>query len=313
MLSEIATMKIVHERTTIPVPCIFDFEASAKLKFGYPFVLMEYLGGFTLTNGIAETVPPKYHRKVAEQLARVFVQLQSPTFNRIGRLWRGNDAEQPVDIIPTSWHACPGPLDTSLEFYYGQQQEESRQAMALHPGDPDWQTASWVLKTALAHFIISERIHGPFPLCHLDLHYGNIMFDGEYNLTGIIDWSNAQAAPLEQLAACPEFLIFPAASDEVNKPIIAMKDLVVQFIKHLEQEQQESQSEQAVGETDAPAKPVTRLSTYLASKRADIALRHSLSQPRVYLPDGKSMAMRLYGTAVTWEQLKEVYGAMPLS
>jgi thiamine kinase-like enzyme len=65
-----------------------------------------------------------------------------------------------------------------------------------------------VLKTALAQIIIEDGVRAPFPLCHLDLHCGNLLFDNEYNLKGIMDWSNVQAAPIEQLAVCPEFVIF---------------------------------------------------------------------------------------------------------
>lgn len=41
MLSEIATMQIIRQHTTIPVPRVFDFETSADQPFGYPYVFME--------------------------------------------------------------------------------------------------------------------------------------------------------------------------------------------------------------------------------------------------------------------------------
>jgi hypothetical protein len=53
MISKIATMNMIHQRTTIPIPQVFDFETSADQPFGYPFVFMEYLGGRTLDNGLA--------------------------------------------------------------------------------------------------------------------------------------------------------------------------------------------------------------------------------------------------------------------
>lgn len=40
MLSEIATMALIKNNTTITTPCIFDFEASADQKLGYPYMLM---------------------------------------------------------------------------------------------------------------------------------------------------------------------------------------------------------------------------------------------------------------------------------
>ncbi|PNP46612.1 hypothetical protein THARTR1_10711 [Trichoderma harzianum] len=65
MLSEIATMKIIQEKTTIPIPRVFEFEASADQPFGYPYIIMEYLSGRILPNGLATTTPIRYRVKVA--------------------------------------------------------------------------------------------------------------------------------------------------------------------------------------------------------------------------------------------------------
>ncbi|KAF5675876.1 GDSL lipase acylhydrolase family [Fusarium circinatum] len=184
--------------------------------------------------------------------------------------------------------------------------------MDLHPNDPDWLTACWVLKSGLTHMIIEDRVRGPFPLCHLDLHYGNMLFDKEYNLTGIIDWSSAQAAPLEQLSVCPEFATFPGMSDEENQPMIDFKNLVVQSIREMEQGQErkpplDNPHLDVTGKSD-----LTPLSTYMASKGAEITYRQYMSSPRGSLFAGRMVAGLIYGKNVTWEQLKEVYGAMSL-
>lgn len=87
LLSEIATMKVIQQNTTIPITRIFDFETSADQPFGYPFIIMEYLGGRTFLDGLATTIPHRHHAKVARQLANVFSELQNLTFSRIGRFW----------------------------------------------------------------------------------------------------------------------------------------------------------------------------------------------------------------------------------
>ncbi|KAI0513323.1 hypothetical protein F5B22DRAFT_248514 [Xylaria bambusicola] len=118
-LSEIATMRLIKRHTNIPIPQIFDFGMSTQ-SFGYPFIFMDYLGGRTLSNGLAVTIPHQHRNKVANQLANVLAELQNMTFSRIGRIWCGDDANQPIEIIPMAWHASPGPLDTSLEYFYNQ-------------------------------------------------------------------------------------------------------------------------------------------------------------------------------------------------
>ncbi|KAF3070952.1 hypothetical protein GL218_00779 [Daldinia childiae] len=313
MLSEIATMKIIKKHTTIPIPQVFDFETSAEQPFGYPYIFTEYLRGRTLPNGLATTtIPHKYHTKVAKQLAKVFAELQNLTFSRIGRIWCGENADQPVEIMAMTWHASPGPLETSLEFFYNQRQGENREIIALHPNNPDWLTACWVMKTALSHIIIEDRVRGPFPLCHLDLHFGNMIFDNEYNLTGIIDWSSAQAAPLEQLSVCPELVTFPGLSDEENRPIVELKNLVVESLRELERDQEKKPrlDNPAVGV--ALDSNLTSLSTYMASKSAEVTYRQYMASPRGSLWAGQMIAKIIYGKNVTWEQLREVYGTTPL-
>ncbi|KAF9768901.1 hypothetical protein IL306_013749 [Fusarium sp. DS 682] len=311
MLSEIATMKIIKEHTTVPIPRVFDFETSADQPFGHPYVFMEYLGR-TLPNVLATTIPREHHAKVAKQLANVFAELQNLTFSCIGRLWCGETADQPVGIIPMEWHYTPGPLETSLEYFYNQRQGENREIMASHQDDPDWLTACWVLKTALTYMVIEDRVRGPFPLCHLDLHFGNMLFDKDYNLTGIIDWSSAQAAPLEQLSVCPEFVTFPGLSDEENQPIVELKNLVVESLREMERNQKKSPPLDSPEVDIALLANLTPLSTYMASKSALITHRQYMASPRGSLWAGKMVAGLIYGGSVTWEQLSEVYGKMPL-
>jgi len=260
---------------------------------------MECLGGRTLPGGAATTIPQQFHPKVAKQLANVFAELQDLTFSRIGRLWCGENADQPVEITTMAWHASPGPLETSLEYFYNQRQSENRQIMAMHPDDPDWQTACWVLNMALTHMVIEDRVRGPFPLCHLDLHYGNMLFDDEYNLTGIIDWSSAQAAPLEQLSVCPEFVTFPGLSEEENRPIMELKKLVVEHLREMERCRQETSSPPDNLEVDTAAQRpnLTVLSTYMASRGAEITYLQYMASPRGSLWAGRMLRSLFTETA----------------
>ncbi|KAJ2985706.1 hypothetical protein NUW58_g5393 [Xylaria curta] len=273
-------MKIIKKHTSIPIPQVFGFEASADQPFGYPYVFTEYLGGATLSNGLATAIPHQYRVKVARQLANVFAELQNLTFSHIGRLWCRENADQPAEIIAMAWHSSPGPLETSFEYFYSQRQGENREIMSMHPNDPDWLTACWVLKTSLTHVII--------------------------------DWSNAQAAPLEQLSVCPEFVTFPGLSDEENRPILELKNLVLESLREREIDQEKRppldnlQADMALGPN------LTSLSTYMASKSAKVVHRQYMASPRGSLWAGKRVAKLIYGRSVTWEQLREVYGTVPL-
>ncbi|KAG6071820.1 hypothetical protein E4U15_007310 [Claviceps sp. LM218 group G6] len=213
-------MKTLKSRTTIPVPEVFAFDVSPSNEFGFPYVLLEGLKGKTLQSTMAKTVPADYKHHVASQLADVLHQLENLTFDRLGRIWCGENCDEPPRIIP--WgsddddsSATPH-VQTSLEWFYEDRQEQNRSALEGHADDPEWRAACWILKEAVSHIIIEDRLHGPFPLCHFDLHYGNLLFDDEYNLSEVVDWDGAATAPLERLAVSPEFITFPGISDEKN-------------------------------------------------------------------------------------------------
>lgn len=183
----------------------------------------------------------------------------------------------------------------------------------MHPSaDPEWLTACWVLKSALPYMIIEDRVRGPFPLCHLDLHYGNMLIDDDYNLTGIIDWSNAQAAPLEQLSVCPKLVAFPGLSAEENRPILELKKLVLEALSEMEKTQTKRPPIDTPELDMAEKRHLTPLSSYMASERAIITHRQYMASPQGSLWAGKKTAKLIYRESVSWEQLQQVYGTMPL-
>ncbi|KAH6853877.1 kinase-like domain-containing protein [Chaetomium sp. MPI-CAGE-AT-0009] len=304
LLSEIATMTTVRSRTNIRVPEVYTYDISWSNKVGYPYVLMECLPGRVLEGPIALQVPPEHLPKVAKQLAEVMFQLHGLTFDRLGRLWCGDDGKGSLEIIPVGFGEVAPPASapgTSLEWFYLHRQEANRQALKDHLRDPEWLAACWVLKTAVPHIIIEDRLRGPFPLCHLDLHHGNLLFDDDYNLMGVVDWSQAQTVPLERLAISPEFVTFPAGLPEKNKKILVFKELVREHLQRLEE------SARDTGQNSQPL-----LSQFLGSKRAEITHRCTYSLPHRALWDARLVASLIYGDHVSWTQLVRVYGGMEL-
>ncbi|KAM5469257.1 hypothetical protein MauCBS54593_004613 [Microsporum audouinii] len=293
MLREIVTMRLVRSHTAIPIPEIFDYEISENNPCGYPYILAQCLSGKTFEGPIAKSAPPHCLPKIARQLANVFFELQKISFDSIGPVMPRRDASTEYEVVPIN----PGARlpQTSLEYFYKDRLKENERIITAHPSDSDWLTACWVLKLATDHTYINNRINGPFPLCHLDLHYGNLLFDEEFNLTGVLDWSHAQTMPLERLALCPEFIAFPGLSDEENRSIIKFKTLVIQSLKELETDANHSQS-------------LTSLSDYMESDRAEIAYLCQFSNSRQALWFAKRACKLMFGEEISWDQLKRIYG-----
>lgn len=100
MLSEVATMKTLSSRMTIPIPQVFAFDVSPTNEFGFPYVLMECLKGQVLETTIASQVPAEHLPHVASQLADFLFQLENLTFDQLGRIWCGENCDEP----PESFH-----------------------------------------------------------------------------------------------------------------------------------------------------------------------------------------------------------------
>ncbi|KAI5859873.1 kinase-like domain-containing protein [Durotheca rogersii] len=306
MLSEVATLKTLKSRSSIPVPRVYGFDTSPNNPFGFPYIFMECLRGRVLSSTIARQVPIAYHQKVAGQLADVLFQLENLTFDKLGRIWCGENCDEAPRIIASDQDVEPTvivPKKTSLEWFYELRQDQNRAALEGHAHDPEWRTSCWILKTAISHFVIEDRLHGPFPLCHFDLHYGNLLFDDEYTLTGVLDWSQAETAPLERLAVSPEFITFPLLAPDKNQLIIDFRNATRDALHELEKRMESSPS---------AAKQSTALSTILGSRQAEITHRCTYSRPHRALFDGKLVSKLIYGDHVSWEQLVAVYGAVAL-
>lgn len=306
MLSEIATMKTLKSRTTIPVPQVFAFDVLPCSEFDFPYVLMECLKGQVLQTTIASQVPADHLPHVASQLADVLFQLENLTFDQLGRIWCGENCDEPPRIIPWEREDVPSATprtQTSLEWFYKFRQEKNRYAIEGHADDPEWRTACWVLKTATSHIIIEDRLYGPFPLCHFDLHYGNLLFDDQYNLTGVIDWSQAATAPLERLAVSPELITFPALPDNENQIIVNFRDAIRDCLQELVNKAKQ---------TSPIINQKTTLSMILGSKQAEITHRCTYSRPHRAVCDGRLVSTLIYGDHVSWEQLIAAYGGFKL-
>ncbi|OAA73748.1 GDSL Lipase/Acylhydrolase family protein [Cordyceps fumosorosea ARSEF 2679] len=219
-------MALIKNHTTIPIPQVYDFEASTNHHFGYPYTLMERLPGNHVSNGVAESIPGEHHAKIARQLANVFSELQNLTFTRIGRIMCGDKADGPVEVIPMAWHCSPGPLETSDK----------------------------------------------------------------------------------QLSVCPEVVAFPGLSEEQNRPIVELKNLVLEILREMEKTQRKRRPLDSPGLEMEETKQLTLLSTYMASKSAIITHRQYMATPPGSLFACKRTAKLLYGETVTWEQLRQIYG-----
>lgn len=311
MLSEVATINLL-EKTSIPVPSALGFNCQNENQFGFPYMFMSALSGRTLDKTFALSVPEQHKPKVAGQLARYWYELSQITFDQIGRIWGGPGADDDPRIISLQWfgaqdcepgHYDIGPFKTSGAYFSSIRQGMNDLLRAQHRDAwPQWSGPCQALTDAIPSLTIApRRRRGRFPLSHVDFHYGNVLLDDDYNVTGIIDWTNAHTVPVEVFTAWPEIMIPGSASNDVKAAKAQFRDLFTKVLKNLE-------SATESGSTSLAISGLLESSRLTVVHRWLFAVRtvpHTLQAVTAYA----NLVLRaLYGDGATVENYKSVRG-----
>ncbi|KAL4959314.1 phosphotransferase family protein [Aspergillus stella-maris] len=132
LLSEIATMRLVRARTTIPIAEIFAFGPQTD-DFGFAFILMEALPGRILDDRLALSVPAQYMKHFVTQLATYVYELSCVKFEKIGCIVP-DDSSEGVKLSP-SLSGESRILSTSLEYFYRLRKRETKAILKAHKGE----------------------------------------------------------------------------------------------------------------------------------------------------------------------------------
>jgi len=161
-----------------------------------------------LAGRFREVVPIEHQDKVISKIADYLVQMSTLRFSMIGRL-KAAETDRGVEysiqqcLHPASCQWAPrdsGPFETAINYFFTTRTPDYYETLKRAPDDSDECFAAWLrMQTAFA-IVQLEFNRGPFPLHHPDLRLANILFDDDYNITGVLDWSYTMTVPIEALA-----------------------------------------------------------------------------------------------------------------
>ncbi|KAK1768699.1 kinase-like domain-containing protein [Phialemonium atrogriseum] len=192
--NEIDSMRLLGDRTNVPVPRLFGYKVNGNNPIGVAFMLMEFFPGNSFYNSVAQ----------------IQVQMTSLRFSKIGRIVRGNDGTDDIGPFPD----IGGPLETATAFFkawatyakFPMPMDMVRKSMN---GGPVEEVLKSIEDFPFAVCAMADRLsstdRGPFPVTHRDFFHSNIVIDKRYNIIGIIDWEGACTLPWE-LVDFPLFL-----------------------------------------------------------------------------------------------------------
>ncbi|KAI1375091.1 kinase-like protein [Hypoxylon crocopeplum] len=207
--SQVATMRLIRERTTVPVPEVYDFDTTDNNEIGAPYMCMSFVSGkrvshvwFEDPNSMSRE---EFRLKILKNLSQIMAQFSCLTFDKIGSII-GKDAGS-ITLGPC-YDSCEnsdgtfqivssGPFD-STSAYLKTHFEKSKLKDTYATAEEK------VMQIAMPHSPITGSQNG-FVLCHPDFNPQNVMVDEHGNVTGLIDWDLVQTIP-----RCVGYALYPS-------------------------------------------------------------------------------------------------------
>ncbi|EFY89877.1 phosphotransferase enzyme family protein [Metarhizium acridum CQMa 102] len=242
LLSEVATLQFLQEKTRIPVPHILAYGRDAVLTKTSSqkqlFLIQDFVPGEALNKKDLLEAPEEHRRDFYSQLIDILADLRSLEFPLIGSLMPNPDGSPepivgPVLSMTANRFRQHLPTFSSMRDYLARQFliiEEQFRSPVPDMSVSDVQNEVFVLyhlEDILYQAIDPDLDRGPFILNHLDLRCPNIIVDKNLHIQGIIDWEFSSTVP-RQLFTPPSWI---TAHDSIK----TKKEMHIEFRQVLDE------------------------------------------------------------------------------
>jgi hypothetical protein len=279
LLSEVVTMEYVRSHTSIPVPEVYGFCADKENPVGAMYVFMAGKTGELLH--ILPKIPDQFKDYVYTQYATIILELSSLTWPNIGLLQRNGEEFSITTSIVEQFYRFPA-FSTSKDFYTNR--AKNLLLYKIKEGNEDWVTFAWMCLQAVQKFIQPQWNLGPFPLRHPDLNNCNVIYDENYKITAVLDWTATSAMPLESLLTPP--------SDVQHSPFVDAKKHFIDVFEQVEISR----------EGNAPYTQFMRSNACEFVEIVDRSVSYANFPPH----DAERLMVLLYGDGFQWSDLKKL-------
>ncbi len=213
--NEIGVMTWLAKNTTIPIPEVIAYDASAENPIAHEYTLLTRIRGVPLSD-VYESLDDQQTTWILDQLIDFLSQLQAHPWEGIGGLALGADGESAIaQVVDESFWQAPdveqfwplgetvatlniqGPYRTYVDYVSAQVKQYIRLIRIHHN--------LWFMLDAIPRleaFIAALPLHSaelnkvPLRLAHKDLHFANIMFDPSSDtITAVLDWEFSGVVP----------------------------------------------------------------------------------------------------------------------
>ncbi|KAL8932710.1 MAG: hypothetical protein Q9216_006718 [Gyalolechia sp. 2 TL-2023] len=212
LASEVLTMKLIYNNSSVPVPRIYGFGTTSANPIRTPFILMEKVEGYSLFYGwfyTKEVAAQKMFRERAmASIATAMVQLSSFTFSQAGALqynihdktmdvgaYRKVDHFAEYDRMKSGLESITvfsqqGPFFDPKDYFLTSLDKENTAGLShRHQGQRK------LLRLFIKWFFEATSEDSGFVLTHPDFNLQNILVGEDGSLRGFVDWDGVVAVP----------------------------------------------------------------------------------------------------------------------
>lgn len=215
--SQALTMRFIKKETATPIPEVHYFDTTSENEIGAPYMVMSFVPGFPASElWFDQTGPTSLEERrlrTMDSLAKAMTQLQKLQFDKMGSLQFNNESPKGTPTIGPCYRwdqgaqenedgkqkvltgiAEFGPFKTSkcyLQHCIDNHGDKRKTASFL-------QGARVLVEMMIQHLPPTKKNKSDsetFVLAPPDMGFQNVMIDEQGNVTGIIDWDNAQTMP----------------------------------------------------------------------------------------------------------------------
>ncbi|KAM5457298.1 hypothetical protein MaudCBS49596_000493 [Microsporum audouinii] len=217
--SEIATMKFIAEKTTIPIPRLIGYSLNKNNPLGTPFMLLDFVEGKSLFGVEFWKLPEDEKNRFFSKLGDIYIQLSRHSFDRIGALTLDSDENwvfdhnRPLSVLmneqslagldPCRHIGLNQTFHSTMDYIYMIHQalfDDFYKGRDSIQGEKDARAYLYSLHESrrfLMEWVDPEYNHGPFFLMHGDLRSANILVDDDLNIVSVLDWEWSHTIPAQ--------------------------------------------------------------------------------------------------------------------
>lgn len=212
MKSQVATLRYIACKTSIPVPKVYDYDTCVSNEIDAAYFCMSFLPGQTVADAWYDE-DERGHDALDARRSRTMVtliehlcKLAPLRFSNLGSLEEKEGHSHLVVGPCFDWATKPtgakyvvqsGPYRTARDFLQDRYDTSTG-------ADTANRAESLVMDLLLSLFPVVRKRHRGFSLCPPDFDSQNVLVDREGNVTGFLDWDMVRTMP-----HCVSFCRFP--------------------------------------------------------------------------------------------------------